>query len=40
MLSQAKEIANKAGLPADTIESWLATKSGKIDTEHLVRFIS
>ncbi|CED82578.1 hypothetical protein [Phaffia rhodozyma] len=37
VLTQAKAVAKKAGIPADTIESWLADKSGKVDTENLIK---
>jgi len=38
VLKQVKDLAKKAGIPADTIESWIAAKGGKIDTDKLVSF--
>jgi len=38
VLNQVKGLAKKAGIPADTIESWIASKGGKIDTDKLVSF--
>jgi hypothetical protein len=37
IIKQVKDVAKKAGIPADQIESWVASKGGKIDTEQLVR---
>lgn len=37
VIKQVKDLARKAGLPADTIESWLAEKGGKFDTDAFVK---
>lgn len=39
LIQQLKDAANKAGLPADTAESWLRSKAadGKVDAEEMVR---
>ena len=39
MIKQLKDAAKKAGLPADTAESWLKSKAeeGKVDAEDMVR---
>ena len=41
MIKQLKDAANKAGLPADTAESWLRSKAadGKIDAEEMVSLL-
>jgi hypothetical protein len=31
------DLAKQAGIPADMIESWIADKGGKVDTDKLVR---
>lgn len=37
IVEQVKGVAKKAGIPADQIESWLASKGGKLDTEALIK---
>ena len=37
VVKQVKDLAKKAGIPADTIESWIAAKGGKLDTDKLVK---
>ena len=37
VVKQVKDLAKKAGIPADTLEAWISAKGGKLDTDKLVK---